>query len=445
MTQYDVIVVGAGAAGLLAASRAAECGARVLLLEKNRRPGVKILISGGTRCNITNARGLRRFDSISGPIDPAYDRSQSRGIREIHKAFDPDGAFLGPALRRLDVDATVRLFEDAGVATKIEANGKIFPVSDKAAQVLDALLRRIERSGAMIRCWSTVRRIDRDDRSSDGEGGFVVHLPDSPIDAKRVIIAVGGASYPGCGTTGDGYEIARRFGHRVFEPKPALVPLRVGAEWVPGLKGLTLADVIASVQDSSARTLQSRREAMLFAHFGLTGPAILDVSRAVALAPASEPTTLRLDLLPDRSLEQLDAELQLTSRHGRPPVASLLPAELPRRLGETLLRITGIPPDRMGPELSRQERHRLVSILKGLTLPIQGTLGLEKAEVTTGGVALTEIDPATLESRLVPGVHFAGEILNLDGLIGGYNFQAAWSTGWLAGEMAAKMSRGDAR
>src|SRR5271166_1615941 len=148
----DVAVLGGGAAGLVAAARAAECGARVLLVEKNRRPGVKILMSGGTRCNITNARGLRRLDAVSGPVDPAYDAAESRGIRAIQQAFGENGAFLAPALRTLDVDATVRMFEEAGVATKIEANGKIFPVSDKAVDVLDALVQRVERSGAAVRC-----------------------------------------------------------------------------------------------------------------------------------------------------------------------------------------------------------------------------------------------------------------------------------------------------
>ncbi len=437
---YDVIVLGAGAAGLIAAARAAECGARVLLLEKNRRPGVKILISGGTRCNITNARGVRRLDGVSGPIDPAYDRTLSKGIREIQKAFDPNGAFLSAALRRFDVDATIRLFEEAGVATKIEANGKVFPVSDRAVDVLDALVRRLERSGAVLRCLSPALQIDRAPSETAGGAGFVVGLADSTIMARRVILAVGGASYPGCGTTGDGYGIARRFGHAVIEPKPALVPLRVADGWVAGLKGLTLADVVASVDDSLARTLHERREAILFAHFGLTGPAILDVSAAVARAPGGERLTLRLDLVPDRSREDLDLQLKSSCRQGRRAVAGLLPAELPKRLAECLLPVAAIPPDRTGPELSREERRRLVATLKGLSLPIVGTLGFEKAEVTTGGVDLDEVDPTTLESRIVPGLHFAGEVLDLDGLIGGFNFQAAWSTGWLAGEIAAKLS-----
>jgi predicted Rossmann fold flavoprotein len=436
---YDLAVLGAGAAGLLAAARAAECGARVLLAEKNRRAGVKILMSGGTRCNITNARGLRRLDVISGPVDPAYDPAESRGIRAIQHAFGENGSFLVPALRRFDVDATVRLFEEAGVPTKVEANGKLFPVSDRATDVLGALLQRLEQSGAVLQCLSPVVAIDpREDATGTGSG-FAVRLPDATITARKVIIAVGGSSYPGCGTTGDGYALARRFGHRVVEPRPALVPLRVGADWAHGLKGLSVPDAVASVY--AGKTLvQSRREAVLFTHQGLSGPAILDVSRAAVNRAPSEPLVIRLDLVPGHTREDLERRLQAESRQGRRPVLSLLPGELPRRLAECLMVAATIPSDRMGPDLSRDERRRLVGVLKELSLPILGTLGFEKAEVTAGGVALEEVDPKTLESRRAPGLYFAGEILDLDGLIGGYNFQAAWSTGWLAGESAAKMT-----
>ena len=299
MRDYDVVVLGAGAAGLVAAARAAECGARVLLAEKNRRPGVKILMSGGTRCNITNARGLRRLDVVSGPVDPGYDPAESRGIRAIQQAFGENGAFLAPALRRFDVDATVQMFEAAGVATKVEANGKIFPVSDKATHVLEALVKLVDRSGAELQCSSPVVGVDR----LNSDVGFLVNLAAETITARRVIVAVGGCSYPGCGTTGDGYSIARGFGHSIIDPQPALVPLRVGAEWAPTLRGLSVADAVASVY-SGANMLQSRREAVLFTHQGLSGPAILDVSRAAARHVSTDKLLLRLDMLPDISREE---------------------------------------------------------------------------------------------------------------------------------------------
>jgi predicted Rossmann fold flavoprotein len=428
---YDVAILGAGAAGLLAAIRAAELGRSVVLLEKNRRPGVKILMSGGTRCNITNARGLRDLRVVSGPIDPVYNPREARGARSIIAAFGPGGPFLGPALKALGVEQTVALFEAEGVATKVEGNGKIFPVSDRATDVLAALLRRLDRSGATLRTGAPAASVE------PIEGGFVIGLAEGEVRARRVIVAVGGQSYPGSGTTGDGFAIARRFGHTIVEPRPALVPLRVVSDWVPSLKGVTVEDAVAAVVDPSGRVLAERREAVLFAHFGLTGPAILDVSRAVARHDGAERLGLRLDFVPGVSPESLDQQIAASSRSGRPKVGSLVPASVPRRLADALVLAAGIPPERVGPELSRDERRRLVAAVKSLQLPIAGTLGFAKAEVTSGGVRLDEVDPETLESRLQPGLHFAGEVLDLDGLIGGYNFQAAWSTGWLAGEAAS--------
>jgi predicted Rossmann fold flavoprotein len=434
---FDVAVLGAGAAGLFAGIRAAQCGARVIVLEKNRRAGVKILMSGGTRCNITNARGLRRLEAVSGPIDPAFNPSWCRGSRAIQAAFGNGGAFLGPALRHFDIDQTVRMFEAEGVATKIEGNGKIFPVSDRAGDVLEAIVRRLACSGAVLRGQSPVRSIERIDSGAGLIHGFTIALADSALRARRVILAVGGRSYPGCGTTGDGYGIAREFGHTVIETRPALVPIRVEPEWVASLRGLSLPDVAASVQTATGQTLQQRREAILFTHFGLSGPAILDVSRAVARHDGPDALELRLDVFPSTAREELNEKLQAACRQGRVGVASILSADLPHRLAECLMEAAQVPRGRLGPDLSRPERVRLVSALKALALPIRGTLGFEKAEVTSGGIALNEVDARTLESRIVPGLHFAGEILDLDGLIGGYNFQAAWSTGWLAGEMAA--------
>ncbi|WP_148598919.1 BaiN/RdsA family NAD(P)/FAD-dependent oxidoreductase [Aquisphaera giovannonii] len=435
----EVAVLGAGAAGLFAAIRAADLGANVVVLERNRRPGVKILMSGGTRCNLTNARGLRRLEVVSGPIDAAYNPALCRGTRAIQDAFGPGGPFLGPALRQLDVDRTVQLFEAEGVATKVEGNGKIFPATDRAVDVLDALVRRLGRSGASLRGHESVESLHPDE---GGAGGFRIGMAGGSIRARRVVLAMGGRSYPGCGTRGDGYRIGAELGHGIVATRPALVPIRVVPEWVASLRGLSLQDVTASVQERGGKLLQQRREAVLFAHFGLSGPAILDVSRAVAHHEGTEPLDLSLDLFPDQSREQVDARLQAACRHGRATVASIVGADLPQRLAECLVEAAGIPRSRTGPELSRAERMRLVRAMKGHPLTIAGTLGFEKAEVTTGGIRLEEVEPRTMESRIVPGLYLAGEVLDLDGLIGGYNFQAAWSTGWLAGEAAARAVRG---
>ena len=434
---WDLAVLGAGAAGLFAAIRAAESERRVVLIEKNRRPGVKILISGGTRCNLTNARGLRSLRCVSGPIDPAFDTRLVQGAKSIRKAFGVGEAFLGPAAQRQHRALTrrSRLFEAEGLATKVEANGKIFPASDRAVDVLDALLRRFHRSGAVLRCDAPVQGVE-----PVGDA-FRVELPNQAIVAKHVIVAVGGQSYPGCGTTGDGYDIARRFGHTIVPPRPALVPLRVDAEWVPRLKGLTIPDVVATIHDASGSNLLQRREALLFAHFGLTGPAILDVSRAVARYASDDRPFLGLDFLPEQPVEATDRQVQESARSGRRPVVNLVPSGIPRRLAESLVAVAEIPMDRMGPDLAREERRRLVGVVKALRLPVAGTLGFGKAEVTSGGVCLDEVDPRSLESLKHPGLHFAGEVLDLVGLIGGYNFQAAFSTGWLAGETASASIR----
>jgi predicted Rossmann fold flavoprotein len=216
------------------------------------------------------------------------------------------------------------------------------------------------------------------------------------------------------------------------------VPVRVDAPWVADLKGLTVPDCATAVVDGTGRAVMERREAVLFAHFGLTGPAVLDVSRAVARWAEPGPPTLRIDWAPGERAEAVEAAIGERARRGRPSAAALVPEHLPRRLAEALVAAAGVPTGRVGPELTREERRRLVGAVKGLTLPVAGTLGFAKAEVTSGGVALGEVSPETLESRLRPGLFLCGEVLDLDGRIGGYNFQAAWSTGWLAGEMAAK-------
>ena len=428
--RYDVAILGAGAAGLCAAIRAAERGRSVVLLEKNRRPGVKILMSGGTRCNLTNARGLRDLRVISGPIDPIYDPSEAQGARSIQAAFGAGGKFLGPSLRALSVERSVELFEAEGVRTKVEGNGKVFPLSDRAVDVVNALVGRLDRTDAEVRLNSAVVDVV----ANQDEPGFRITTVDAVVEATRVVVAVGGQSYPGAGTAGDGYGVARRFGHSIVEPRPALVPIRVDPAWVPELKGLTMPDVVASIRLNGGPPLLERREALLFAHFGLTGPAILDVSRAVARHDGPDKLDLALDLVPNTRADELDKYFQAAGRSGRRSVAALMPEAVPKRLAEAVLVASGVPAHRVGPDLSRDERRQLVAGLKGLRLPVTGTLGFAKAEVTSGGVALDEVDPKTLESRRQPGLHFAGEVLDLDGLIGGYNFQGAWSMGWLAGE-----------
>jgi predicted Rossmann fold flavoprotein len=405
---WEVVVIGAGAAGLVAAVAAAEQGQRVVLLEKNRRPGVKILMSGGTRCNITHA-------------------TNNRGIVE---AFGPPGRFLHSALAALSVEETVALFEAEGVATKVEETGKIFPVSDRAKDVLDALLHRLERSGAILALDEPVRDL------RPGEGGWSVTTSLRTLRTPRVILTSGGQSYPGSGTTGDGYSFASRLGHTIVPPCPALVPITVERRWVSELRGVTLPDVGVRLVEGE-KTLAARRGSLLFAHFGLSGPVILDVSRFVSGHPAPGSLDLEIDLLPGLKEPELDEWLRLeTAASGKKQLAAVLGQRAPRRLAEAVLEQADLPADRRAAALPRGERLRLVQGMKRLRLPITGTLGFGRAEVTAGGIALDEVDSRTMQSKRAPGLFLAGEVLDLDGPIGGYNFQAAWSTGWLAGTVA---------
>ncbi len=412
MSHHDLIVIGAGAAGLVAAATAAERGVRTLLVEKNRKPGVKILMSGGTRCNITQA-------------------TDNRGIVA---AFGPSGRFLHSALAALGVEDTVRMFEREGVATKVEPTCKIFPESDKATDVLAALVRRLERSGCELATGEGVLDVER-----EGEG-FRVHTSQRELHAGKLLITTGGQSYPGCGTIGEGFRWAAKLGHTIVPPRPALVPITTNAAWVAAHKGVTVPDVAVAVTENDGpatvkKPLASRRGSFLFTHFGLSGPVVLDVSRAVSGHPRPNTLSLVCDFLPAMKRDAL--ELQLRSQaaiEGKKQLITLLPDVLPKRLTEALLSAAGISPDRKAAEISHRDWARVVESLKRATIPISGTRGFKHAEVTAGGVALDEIDSGTMQSKLVPNLYLAGEVLDLDGPIGGYNFQAAWSTGFLAGQ-----------
>lgn len=418
--QFDVIVIGAGAAGLVAAERAAMLGSRTLLVEKNRRPGVKILISGGTRCNLTHAT----------------DR------RGIVTAYGPPGRFLHSALAALGPAELVALVEDEGVPTKIEpVTGKIFPASDRATDVLAAFVTRLSRSPCELALSEAVVNLERID------AGFRITTERRSLKAARVIITTGGQSYPGCGTTGDAYRWVTQLGHSLISPRPALTPVTTSDSWVTELRGITVPDTAlrliepAAPDDSNTkpRVLDTRRGSLLFAHFGLTGPVALDISRWVSGHARPQSLRLECDFLPNVSPAALTEQLRShASSAGRKQLLSLIPELIPRRLAEAMLADANLNPETKAAELSKAGCAALAHSIKNLPIRVNGTRGFAKAEVTAGGVPLNEVDSRTMQSKLVPGLFLAGEVLDLDGPIGGYNFQAAFSTGWLAGMSAGE-------
>ncbi len=437
----DVAVIGAGPAGLIVAERAACRGRKTILLDKNRQPGVKLLLSGGGRCNLTHA-------------------TDARGIVA---AFGRNGRFLHSALAALGPQQVVDLFEAEGVPIKVEPDGKMFPASDRAADIPDALVRRAERAGCTFAMEEPLVGLTgaggadipvcRENGIEQGRQeclphrkthsvGFQLQTTKRSIEAEKVVLATGGKSYPDCGTTGDGYRWAAALGHRVIPPHTGLAPITSHAAWVLDLQGISLADVAVEVIEGAdenpcdhGKPLASSRAALLFAHFGVSGPAVLNVSHVVSGHPWPASLRLRCDLLPTLSEQELDDLLASEqAAAGRRHAVSLLDRWLPHRVGETVVVRSGTPPERPLGELSKPQRRRIVQTTKRLEIPISGTMGFHKAEVTAGGVSLDEVDSRTMQSKIVRGLYFVGELLDLNGPEGGYNIQAALSTGWLAGE-----------
>ncbi len=415
--KYDVIIVGAGAAGLWAAATAAKRGQRVLLIEKNKKLGVKILMSGGTRCNITHNASWRGVADAFGK---------------------PQGRFLKYALATLTPEAVVDTFHQLGVGTKVEETGKIFPQSDRAIDVRDALVTRARQAGVQIMPGTSVTGI------APTQDHFVVSCTEQTFFCHALVLTCGGQSYPGCGTTGDGYAWLKELGHSVVAPRPALTPLKCRDEWVHRLSGVTIPDVGLSVQLQNGKSQLVRsdrscfRGSFLFTHRGCSGPAALNISRLVTDPANNLPKKLICDWLPDLSEDKLRNDLTSTAvRSSGRQLFNELCHVLPKRLAQELCDLAGIPGDQSLAELGKKRLNRIVQQSKRCPVDISGTLGFAKAEVTAGGVELGEVDPQTMESRLVPRLYLAGEILDVDGPIGGYNFQAAFSTGFVAGNAIA--------
>ena len=431
-----MIVVGAGASGLMAAGRATERGANVLLLEKTDGPGKKILISGKSRCNLTNARDLDDFICMYGP----------------------NGRFLHSAFHRFFRDDLLAFLKRYGVETKAERGGRIFPVSDDAMDVVRAFRRYLKDQLVEVHTGVPVTGIALRDGRIEG-----VRTERSSFPARAVILATGGATWPATGSTGDGYRMAAALGHTVTKLRPALVPLIVEeVDRAKSMQGVSLRNVRLTAFRGEAATIdpalipakdlgrgldtkrrrspviESRMGEMLFTHFGIGGPITLLMSLAVVDALAEGPVSVSIDLKPALTVEKLRTRLQGDfDRSGKWGFRNLLAGLLPRKMIDPFIEMSGIPPDRPGHQITAWERDRLLLLLKSLRFNIKSPLPLTSAIVTAGGVSLKEIDPRTMASRLVPGLFFCGELMDLDADTGGYNLQAAFSTGYVAGEEAA--------
>ncbi len=397
---YDVAVVGAGAAGLTAAIFAAKDGARVIALDGAKKIGAKILIAGGGRCNVTH--------DVVRPID-----------------FNGNRNAIAKVLRSFSVEQTTEWFASMGVPLKREETGKLFPTTDRAQTVLDALLNEARGAGVELRTDARVETIS---------GQFVIN---KSLQAKRVILATGGRSVPKTGSDGHGFEIAHSLGHTVTETFPALVPLVVEkAHWIRELSG-TSADVDLSIRKLSGKVIHRDRGSMLMTHFGISGPVVLDISRHwIAARKDDKDVALVVNFLPDETFELLDERFVNEARKNpHATVASSLRGRLPERLVAAVL---GPRPSALG-KIVREERRQVARDFTELVLPIAGDRGFDYAEVTAGGVPLSEIDLATMQSRVCRDLYLCGEILDVDGRIGGYNFQWAWASGRLAGRAAARI------
>jgi predicted Rossmann fold flavoprotein len=409
---YDVIVVGAGPAGLLAAGRAASMGAKVLILEKMPSEGRKLLITGSGRCNVTNGATNSEF---------------------INHVF-PDGRFLRHALKAFNSTNILQLLDKYGVKTIIGPNGRFFPASDKAKDVLTALLQWTSDQGVEIRKGERVEKILTDNSKVIG-----VKSNGKSFMAGAVILATGGKSYPLTGSTGDGYELANQLGHTIEKPLPALVSLETAGGIAQKLQGLNLKDVNASLWVNNKKIHDLTGE-MLFTHFGLSGPIILTLSRfAVNPLQNREKVEVSLDLVPSLKETELDIKLiQDLNNHGKKKIINLLHNWLPASMAPLFIELLMIDADKVCHQISGNERKKIAGLLKNFKIPISHNRSFKEAIITAGGLILSEISPKSMESTIISGLYFAGELINLDAETGGYNLQIAYSTGWLAGESSAK-------
>lgn len=408
-----VVVIGGGPAGIMAAGRAAEKGAEVILLEKNEKLGRKLLLTGKGRCNITRAE-----------FNP----------RVLAEKYGRGGEFLLSPFSVFGVKETIDFFEQKGLKTKIERGQRVFPQSDKATDVLMVLTAWLSKNGVSIMTGTEVVSLRKENNTLKRiliKGG-------GEITADSFIICTGGKSYPEVGSTGDGFRWAKELGHSVTKLNPALVPVRLKEKWVKDLSGLALKNISLSVF-CDGKKIDSRLGEALFTHFGLSGPVVLDLSRPLGEILENHKIKFILDLKPGLDFSKLDNRIQRDfEKYQNKMFRNSLVGLLPAKLIPVIVELSGIKDKKCVREITREERHRLVKILKSVEMNVTGLLGFEKAIITRGGISLTEIDSKRMKSKIIENLFFAGEVIDLDGPTGGYNLQLSWSTGYVAGQSAAE-------
>ena len=404
----NVIVIGGGAAGLMAAATAASDGNSVTVLEKNERTARKILVTGKGRCNVTN------------------NCSKDTLIANVAR----NGKFLYSAFSAFDSADTIRYIESLGVPLKTERGNRVFPVSDKAMDIADALLKGARKQGVSV-IQATAKEILTENKAVCG-----VRLEDSSvIKADRIILATGGASYPRTGCTGDGYVMAEKLGHTVSPIRPSLIPLCIKEGFCAKMMGLSLKNVKLTVfEEGKNKPVYSEQGEMLFTHFGISGPIVLSASAHMRYMDKKQYYCV-LDMKPALSLEQLDKRLQRDFNNNlNKNFRNALDELLPQKMIPIIVALSGIPAQTKVNQISKEQRLSFCSLLKNLKMTVTGTRPIEEAIITSGGINIKEINSATMESKLIKGLHFAGEIIDVDAYTGGFNLQIAFSTGYLAGK-----------
>lgn len=409
---WDVVVIGGGPAGMMAAGRAAELGKRVLLIEKNTNLGKKLLITGGGRCNVTNNK---------------------MNTRELLVKYKGSDQFLFSAFAQFDVASTLSFFNDRGMATKEENEGRMFPVSNMSQSVFDVLAKYMKDGNVTIRKSSIAAGIVR---SKDGESIVIRTKSGNDISAKTCILATGGTSRPETGSTGEGFQWLKKLGHTVKDSDAALVPIALTDEWTRKISGLSLPDIKVTVYQNDQKQ-ESYKGKILFTHVGVSGPMILNMSKDVGELLKYGSVKMLLDLFPAKDNGKLKNELQniLVSESNK-KLKNVLGILVPSSLVSSILELSGIDGETFNHSVSSEDRVKLVKQMKEIPLHVDKLLGKDKAVVTSGGVLLTEVDFKTMQSRLIPNLYLVGDVLNVDRPSGGYSLQLCWTTGYVAGSHA---------